>query len=430
MNIEKISQEALERIKQITTLPKTGILAGGSLANIMWEIVSGNKAVINDVDIFEFKEKTSKEEYHKLRKYQLPKKNFYEVKDVKYIETYSGLTFRSDVDKFYYIISTQQDGIINKIDIGGTDNDVQTVLDSFDINCTQVAYCLESEKFYYTDDFINFLKTGKLYVVNFMSPSHSAIRIAKKAKELNVELDEYELKLCAYVNHKNFIGVNRRYFTMKYANMFRENANILKKYFMIQKDDSMKNFIFKNELERNENMIFRMSSSDEFNPDLDYNEFNGLNCTTCEEFESYVRNFRHIEKGLYTKLRHVIDRKDYFDMNASKEDIELLHDIIQTAPQTIPNLRGYKLSEQINYVNRLISRYEGEKKYVAICVLEHPNFKLDKIDQYTNEELLLFQLNMRKRLIDTKSKKNHMIFKEPKPNKVEKVESPDDFWDF
>lgn len=54
MNIENLARQAINRIKDTWGLPKTGFLAGGSIANIIWELVSGNKAVVNDIDVFHF----------------------------------------------------------------------------------------------------------------------------------------------------------------------------------------------------------------------------------------------------------------------------------------------------------------------------------------------------------------------------------------
>jgi hypothetical protein len=54
MNIESLGRQAIERIKSEWGLPKRGFLAGGSIANIVWELVSGNKAVVSDIDVFIF----------------------------------------------------------------------------------------------------------------------------------------------------------------------------------------------------------------------------------------------------------------------------------------------------------------------------------------------------------------------------------------
>ena len=54
MNIDNLIRESVKRIKENWDLPERGFIAGGSIANIVWELVSGNKAIINDVDIFHF----------------------------------------------------------------------------------------------------------------------------------------------------------------------------------------------------------------------------------------------------------------------------------------------------------------------------------------------------------------------------------------
>ena len=55
MNIEKLARVALDFLKtKETNFPKHGVIAGGSLGNLIWEQVSGNVAVVNDIDIFIF----------------------------------------------------------------------------------------------------------------------------------------------------------------------------------------------------------------------------------------------------------------------------------------------------------------------------------------------------------------------------------------
>ena len=62
MNIEQLAKNALNFLKtKEINFPKHGIIAGGSLGNLIWEQVSGNVAVVNDIDIFIF-DKLIKEE--------------------------------------------------------------------------------------------------------------------------------------------------------------------------------------------------------------------------------------------------------------------------------------------------------------------------------------------------------------------------------
>jgi hypothetical protein len=54
MDLELILHESINYIKSKWTLPDRGFLAGGSLANVVWEKISGNKSVINDLDIYSY----------------------------------------------------------------------------------------------------------------------------------------------------------------------------------------------------------------------------------------------------------------------------------------------------------------------------------------------------------------------------------------
>ena len=52
--IQKLANQAIKHLKENYILPNSGILAGGSLSNLIWEYKSGNKAIINDIDVFIF----------------------------------------------------------------------------------------------------------------------------------------------------------------------------------------------------------------------------------------------------------------------------------------------------------------------------------------------------------------------------------------
>ena len=48
MNIENLCRKSIEIIKEKWGIPETGFIAGGSIANIIWELVSGKEAIVND----------------------------------------------------------------------------------------------------------------------------------------------------------------------------------------------------------------------------------------------------------------------------------------------------------------------------------------------------------------------------------------------
>ena len=65
MQIELLIRKAVAELKSKWELPSTGFIGGGSIANLVWEYVSGVKARVNDIDIFvkvEEKEESDRQE--------------------------------------------------------------------------------------------------------------------------------------------------------------------------------------------------------------------------------------------------------------------------------------------------------------------------------------------------------------------------------
>ena len=182
MNIELMAINALDFIKKNNLdFPKKGIIAGGSLANIVWEQVSGNVAKINDIDVFIFKNKLEiKDISYNSTITNDGKKLFYQNQENYFYEDYNGFCQGTRSKDFYLIENTENKGIYNYIHYSSTSDSLELVINSFDINCTQIGYDIESNRFYWTKEFEDFLKTGKLKFTNLGSPQHSSIRIFKK----------------------------------------------------------------------------------------------------------------------------------------------------------------------------------------------------------------------------------------------------------
>jgi hypothetical protein len=93
MNVESLARKAINIIKETWGLPEKGFIAGGSISNIIWELVSGNKAVVNDIDVFLFDGEISMNEADDITR--SGRKLSYVDKDITYVEDYSGLNFRA-----------------------------------------------------------------------------------------------------------------------------------------------------------------------------------------------------------------------------------------------------------------------------------------------------------------------------------------------
>ena len=238
MNIESLGRQAIDRIKSEWGLPLHGFVAGGSIANIVWEMVSGNKAIVNDIDIFVFDgiEEELDNDSHSLFKYQ--------EKETKYYEDYNGMNFNNYTKDFYSIVESERDEMFNTIKYKSNTSDPSLIIKSFDINATRIGYDIDNDKLYWTSEFEDFLKTGELKVSNLMTPSHTALRIAKKSKELNAKLDEFEFKLLQYALSYRFIDRIKLRFRERYLEMCKEYKHILSNYFQMSRDLEAEDFVF------------------------------------------------------------------------------------------------------------------------------------------------------------------------------------------
>ena len=430
MNIEELGREAIQRIKLEWGLPKRGFVAGGSIANIIWELVSGNKAVVNDIDIFVFEKELDKvdKETESLFKY--------EEKDVQYYEDYTGMCFTSYTKDFYTISESTRNDIFNEITYQANTSDPSVILKSFDINATRVGYSIEQDKIYWDKEFEDFLNTGKLKVSNLMTPSHTAIRIVKKSKELNIKLDTFELDLIKFALHYRFSDIIKLRFKERYNEMFENHKDILGEHFIIQRDKHAEEYVlrqFKKEVE----LFYLKGISESINDDTEFDIFNNrrpdifaddtnLNMIFLSDiFLFYMRNIYGDKKkvALWSRLDFFFGDPNYFDKEVSIEDIELLERFAKNAPDSIKNLKGYKLSEQVSIIKKFLNKYKDDP-IIAISILE--KVKVDKDIELDDNTSLLLELSVRKEIVNDTKGKVKKILKE-----IDEKESINnqDFWD-
>ena len=420
MEIEILARKALDILKSKWGLPKRGFLAGGSLANTIWELHSGNPAVVNDIDIFIFEGKL-KDQEEVSREDSLFR---FKEEDVRYYEDYTGMCWNSYTKDFYTITSSEKKGIFNEIGYKASTDNQGIILNSFDINATRVGYSIEEDKFYFTNDFEDFLKTGELKICNIQTPSHTAIRIAKKSKELNAKLDELEFKLISYCLSRQFSDVNKLRFKERYFDLFNQNKDILEPYFTIGRDSEIENFL---KLQKNVDVeLYCISNTDYFLPikaeeskDFDilsifesnniFGDNNLQSLHTSKDFLFYIRNvFGTDMEPIWQKVYYFYTDCGYVDMEVSKEDLDLLKRIGDYAPNSIESLKGMKMSQQLSLVKKLLDIYK-EDPIIAISILEKGNASLyDNLDDECNQ--LLLELSVRKEIVnDTKNKVGNIL---------------------
>ena len=404
MNIENLCRKSIEIIKEKWGIPETGFIAGGSIANIIWELVSGKEAIVNDIDVFIFRNKINKFE----NKFE-NNKDLYRYKEdsVKAYEDYTGINWSTYTKNFYSIISSERNGIFNTIEYDSNVEDPRFIIDSFDINCTAVGYSIDNDKFYWTKDFEKFLNTGELKIVSLTTPAHSAIRIIKKSDELDCEVDEFEFKILSYVlDNYYFSDISKRKFKDRYYEVYEKYSDKLNNYFNIVRclDDEM---YIKNRFGSDDKLYklvptkYILENNSSF-PSLEYwGDENLSKIKTCKNFIFYIRNVYGNESIKKIWNSYSFNSEDYIDCQPTDSDLDLLKRLVENT-RSINTLNGYTLSEQLNIIKTLFKEFSDDP-IIAISLLEKEGFKLpEELDESTK---LLLELSVRKEIInDTKGK--------------------------
>ncbi len=396
MDIKSIAKQALERLKKYTNFPKSGIIAGGSISNIVWEIVSGNKAVINDIDVFIYE---SEIDAKILSSNYLDNntKLSYMSSETVYDEDYRGLKFTSNPKEYYQINKSEHVDIWNFVYYNSNVKGMEVIINSFDINCTQIGYSIDEDKFYWTKEFEEFLKTGELKLTNLLSPHHSIVRICKKEEELNAKLDSFEFSLISYAIRNCRGQFNKRNFSDRYLEISRKYYKKISKYFYIERDKNAQAYL-KGLKSVDINLYHFESNSLKFSTDLAQDKFSTCKIYSLNELLFYSRNI--IDKtdklDYWDKLNFLYTRVDYIDITPSDDDVKMLRNLIFNAPKSIEKLKGLKISEQLRIVKKILSAYTKEPN-IAIAILE--KIKIDPNKDLDDKDVLMLELLVRKELL-------------------------------
>ena len=112
----------------------------------------------------------------------------------------------------------------------------------------------------------------------------------------------------------------------------------------------------------------------------------------------------------WMKLHHIFDHEmgldTYLDCEPSEDDILFLSRLIEKAPNSIKNLRGFPLSKQLK-IKDLFEKFKDDPM-IAISILE--NHSIDQINLEDEMDLVLLELSVRKESSnDPKDKVNSIL---------------------
>lgn len=386
--IQNLADKAIQYLKENYILPKYGILAGGSLANLIWEYKTGNKAVINDIDIFVFQNSITIEDTYPKREFgNYSKKSGLTVENITH--PYDDMV-KKNKDSFYQIVSTEQIDNINYIYYDSNKKEISNVINSFDFNCTQIGYDLETDNFLWTKEFEEFINTGKILCTNLQSPSHSIVRLPKKCEDLNIEVPKNELYLLYYSIISNLSDMNKRYFTNKYMNLYNKYEYILKDYVFAERAKFVEDYLFEEKklnmevyalMPNNKNGLFKSFSINKQD-------------TKFRSYYDLLFYWRHIKDYPNRKINwylHAISdyNIEYFDEEADLFDIEIVKDYYYFDKNK--TLVGKSIKEQAIYLKKLESKIGKQKTKLVL-----QNVKANNLNPDDDTDLTIMELCIRK----------------------------------
>ena len=405
MNLDKLFRDSITEIKSKWILPKTGFLSGGSIANLVWEKVSGNKAVINDIDIYHLNSVIDKADEEELRQ----KQNF-QKKDKIVYEDYSGISINVKLSSFYIIEKVSTNGILNEIEYKSNTEDPQIIIESFDINCCQIGYDLATDKFYWTKEFEEFLTTGEIRLVNLSSPAHSAMRLVKKQIDLNAKLLDSELDIIAYTLYNgSFLDTTKHRFKQRYADMFEKYMSGLESRFELTRDEELELHLKMNKDVHDKIYVLKPKTTG-----LNIDPAQKIGLQLSKDFLFWVRNiFGNLElEKMWYKLHLVFDYnlgiKNYLDYKPTEKEINFFNRLLVNASDCVRHLSGFPLSRQMYIVNTIFDKFKDDP-IVAISILETHCIDYN-IDLENDMDLLLLELSVRKKILDDPRDKVRKIF--------------------
>ncbi len=403
----EIIKKAVELLNSKFNLPSEGFITGGALANTINKLKWGGKCVINDIDIFILDEIKPFDNNQ-------PNHTFYEtrtsvVKHTTYEKCdYDNLNIiKKFVGGDYVTIKTSdREDIFNYVKFDSNKRDYNLLLETFDINCTQVGWDLEREEAYWTKDFEDFFNTKELKVSLPNTPSHTALRLLKKRDELDARLDiKNEFDFLTFVNLEKVIGLKRYWFGQKYFDLYKKYESEINPYFSIinrikninPSDKNSETYscwrLYPNEWYFSmDKRLSQHSYSHEWNSSMPPNHIGSYikDEMTIEEYKYYWKNIRPdlTKKLIWRELQKFYKHNDYLNgVNLSnivkyQKDISELSKWIDKYQCLIKSFYGVPLLKQIILKNWLFEICEKNQDLYHIL-----NYHAKSLNYNTKQEL-------------------------------------------
>jgi hypothetical protein len=283
---------------------KDSFIAGGSVANTIFHLLYGGKIVINDIDVY--------------TQVPIPKHengNLSPVKDVWYPTTYTneegleivddnyGRIFVSETGARMRVSKHSRDGIFNIIEyiyedgyrtIGVKPKSKELVIiEGFDLNNCKAGLDMINGKIIYTPEFVDFLKTKQMKVVNPCAPIQTTIRIYKKMKELDIYCDvEHEMRFLTVASKHLQSHQMTKIIGPETKQKYDKIKDFVEKYFILREP--------KNSEEIPYNLRETYYNGNERNPDVQIWVYDSVMDFDIIENVGPINSFKRVWELLYT----------------------------------------------------------------------------------------------------------------------------------
>jgi hypothetical protein len=400
--MENIAKLAISSLEEEFKLPVKGFLAGGAIANRIFELRWGRKMPINDLDIFYFNPEILDIEFAYQNNYIIEDKKCFhaELKDDFQENNYGDYIHQTKTKTGYLVESVNRDEMLNEIYIKASHLDPLLILQSFDLNCTQIGYDLETKKLYYTQEWLDFIENKKIQLTSLHTPCHSLLRIFKKSDEFGLPIEEGEFELIRYCLD-NPIGFQRRLFSDKYKEMGEKyKYQLEEKKFGIFEQEGSSNFL-SNKIGKEIKLWSISSTKDKSlfgeNPEYYFKGWDLMWVSVISNSTKLIWAYRNIYPkkelhGIWNNLHKLWELDISFDelLKLSNTEITFLSSLYKKTPTLIKHIEvtGCTFKQHLDYIYRIWRKFEPN---VALSLCQKLNIPID----WNESDEILMELSVR-----------------------------------